>query len=301
MNRGLELRTIEELWQFANYVLKAGIRRGSVKSAEQAVCIIQHGAEVGMPPMTAIKCITIKGDVPTIDGEGALALVRASDLEEWTKVGCDGEGQNIVGWCETKRVNLEPVKRTFSFADAKAAGLLNRGLKMYEKYPQRMFTYRAVGFCLRDVFPDVLGGLHLTEEIEEEPLHEAPECKTPPRAERRKPADTDVVPETPTETPPADTDGSKDADAGGDFVEDDDTLGSTMAVAMVKAVRTSMIVDLLGKTEADCEKPNAMFVAMAAMVLACPEEDCNSPKKFSVNMLKKVQAYIDEQREDGSE
>jgi hypothetical protein len=83
-------------------------------------------------------------------------------------------------------------------------------------------------------------------------------------------------------------------------VVDDDEFGSEAAKSMLPGIKEDMF-KMLGKTpeqiKADGGQPNRMFVAMCAMALNCKEEDCNSPDKFSVNMLTKVQAYIDSQKE----
>jgi hypothetical protein len=38
---------------------------------------------------------------------------------------------------------------------------------VWASYPKRMLKYRARAYALRDIFPDVLEGLYLKEEIEE--------------------------------------------------------------------------------------------------------------------------------------
>jgi hypothetical protein len=52
--------------------------------------------------------------------------------------------------------------------DAKAAGLLGKQ-GPWSQYPKRMRQMRARGFALRDVFPDVLKGMPVAEEVMDTP------------------------------------------------------------------------------------------------------------------------------------
>ncbi|MDQ2079519.1 recombinase RecT [Xanthobacteraceae bacterium Astr-EGSB] len=121
--------------------------------------------------MQALQRIAVINGRPTIWGDAALALVRASRLLESIKEEVDGEGDAMVATCTVMRVgDLETVSRTFSVADAKTAGLWNkRGSSgqptPWITHPKRMLQMRARAFALRDVFPDVMGGMYIAEEV----------------------------------------------------------------------------------------------------------------------------------------
>jgi len=314
MSRGIKLDTFEDLARFAEAVVRGGMRVKSIKNAAQAACIIQYGAEVGLGPMAAIKCITIKGDVPTIDGDGAMALVQGSDVEVWTRTGTSGEGKNVVGWCETMRKGMtEPVRREFTYFDAEKAGLLNRGLKMYERYPQRMFKYRAVGFLLRDVYADVLQGLHLTEEIEDDSL-DKPACVTPRRADRRQgqdaPAAEPVQPQSTSgddktgqddqqqaEPDPADSTPPPAADGDGKAPEDGSFEDATTVVAMCKGL-FSEFMEIFGLERGT--QARDMFVIFCAEKLACKKTAVDDAKKFTVPMCQTIKTELDIEASKGS-
>ena len=55
-------------------------------------------------------------------------------------------------------------RRTFSQNDAEIAGLWSKA-GPWKQYPKRMLQMRARAFCLRDLFPDVLKGLAVAEEV----------------------------------------------------------------------------------------------------------------------------------------
>ena len=158
-------------------------------------------------------------------------------------------------------------------------------------------------------YADKMGNLSTLEELQtyNQAPTDPPTCNTPKRQDRRTVESQEVTSQEEPTTPPADTDGITEEDAGGtseeDFLDttyepvvDDDEPGSEAALALIPSVKDAFF-EMLGKKPEDCEKPNVMFVATCAMALSCPEEDCNRPDKFSVNMLNKVQGWIDSQKD----
>lgn len=136
---------------------------------EQCMVAILHGLEVGLTPLAALQRIAVVNGRPTIWGDGALALVRASGLAERIVERIEGDGPaQWTAVCEVLRKgDSDPVIRTFSVDDAKRARLWGKA-GPWTDYPRRMLQMRARAFALRDAFADVLGGLYLREEIEEE-------------------------------------------------------------------------------------------------------------------------------------
>ncbi len=137
---------------------------------EQCMVAILHGLEVGLTPLAALQRIAVVNGRPTIWGDGAMALVRASGLAERITERFEGDRPDLrMAVCEVqRRGESEPVIRTFSVEDAKRARLWGKA-GPWTDYPGRMLQMRARAFALRDAFADVLGGLYLREEIEEEP------------------------------------------------------------------------------------------------------------------------------------
>ena len=129
---------------------------------------IQWGYEVGLAPMQALQNISVINGKPTIWGDSALALCKAHPDYR----GCNEYIEGEVAVCEIKRqlrdVQVETTKRTFSVAEARTAGLLNKG-GAWKLYPNRMLALRARGFALRDAFPDALKGIITTEEAQDYP------------------------------------------------------------------------------------------------------------------------------------
>ena len=170
-------QTISETAQLAELIFKSGTAPKGMNI--QAVMIaIMRGCEIGLTPFQALDKIAIVNGRPLIMGEAALALVRSSGKAEYVKEWIDGDGDARVAYCEAKR-GKEVVKRKFSVADAKKAGLWGKG-GPWSQYPERMLGMRARAFCLRDAFADCLGGLYLREEFDGVDNPNQFEPETPP-------------------------------------------------------------------------------------------------------------------------
>lgn len=118
---------------------------------------------LGIPPIQGLQHIAVINGKPSIYGDAALAIVRASGLLELFKEEIVGEGLNMVAKCTVKRKGEEPIVSTFSVADAKLAGLWDKQ-GPWRQYPKRMLKMRARSFALRDGFGDKLNGIGIAEE-----------------------------------------------------------------------------------------------------------------------------------------
>ena len=136
------------------------------------VIAMQMGADIGLKPMQALQNIAVINGRPSIYGDAALALVYGADLVEDFSESYEGEEgkDSFAAVCVLKRKNVPtPIRRTFSVADAKAAGLWGKA-GPWTNYWKRMLMWRARGFTLRDGAPDVLLGLILVEEAMDLPV-----------------------------------------------------------------------------------------------------------------------------------
>lgn len=163
--RAIVPQDFDGAWRIANAVAKAGMAPKGLETPEKAMVAIMHGMEVGMTPMAALQSIAVVNGRPTIWGDGAIGLVRSSGKLEWIKETITGVDDSMVATCEVKRKgDPDPVKATFSVADAKKAGLWGKQ-GPWQQYPKRMLAMRARAFVLRDTFADILRGLGIAEEV----------------------------------------------------------------------------------------------------------------------------------------
>jgi hypothetical protein len=159
--------SFEGAWRIAQVLAASGMAPRDMQKPESLVVAIMHGLEVGLTPLAAVQSIAVVNGRPTIWGDGAIGLVRASGICEFIKEWTEGQGEAAVAYCETKRKGeKETVKRSFAVADAKKAGLWGKS-GPWTQYPSRMLQLRARAFALRDTFADVLRGLAIREEMED--------------------------------------------------------------------------------------------------------------------------------------
>ena len=174
------------------------------------------GAEVGLPPMQALKGIAIINGRPSIWGDAAIALVQQSgkleNSREWFEpVQPDAEsptewGEELTACCALKRRGQEdPYIGRFSVRDAKRAKLwMNPKKGPWMQYPQRMLMWRARTYAIRDGFADCLAGLSIAEEVRDLP---APQVETDTDFldnEPPQPVETSAAIAAYADTPPAD-------------------------------------------------------------------------------------------------
>lgn len=158
-------QSLDEALRFAELLSKSGLVPKDYQGNPGNILIaVQWGAEIGLQPLQAMQNIANINGRPAIWGDAMLAIVRGSGLleritEEPTDTGCT---------CTVKRKGEQEVVRTFTLEDAKRAGLAGKQ-GPWQQHPKRMMQMRARAFALRDVFPDVLRGVHIAEIAQDEP------------------------------------------------------------------------------------------------------------------------------------
>ena len=171
---------MDSCYRLARAVCMAGMAPKGLDTPEKAMVAIMHGLECGLTPMAALQRIAVVNGRPVIWGDGAIGLVRGSGLCEFIDETIEGEGDNRVAICETKRRGeTRSVIRSFSVADAKKARLWGKQ-GPWQDYPERMLQMRARAFALRDGFADVLGGIYIKEEVEDDADRRTSQSLEPP-------------------------------------------------------------------------------------------------------------------------
>jgi hypothetical protein len=183
----VHLRTWEEIERFAEKAARSGMVPKDFIGKPDAICIaIQMGSELGLPPMQSLQNIAVVNGRPSIWGDAMPALCRASGVVRSIREWSDGDGDNLMFYCEAiRKDDPNPVLGKFSVLDAKRAGLWKETPRTKKRgrdgeyeidsgpwysYPRRMLQMRARGFALRDAFPDVLRGLISAEEAADIPF-----------------------------------------------------------------------------------------------------------------------------------
>lgn len=167
----LSPQTFDQALTFCQHLADSDLVPKDFKG-KPANCLIamQWGAELGLKPLQALQNLAIINGRPALWGDAVIALVRSSPLCEFISETDDGK----TATCRVKRRGEPEEVRTFSVEDARAAGLVGKQ-GPWTQYPKRMRQMRARAFALRDVFPDVLRGLPIAEEVMDIPtVHAEP-------------------------------------------------------------------------------------------------------------------------------
>lgn len=162
----LSPQTFEQALTFSNYLADSDMVPKDFKG-KPGNCLIamQWGAEIGLKPLQALQNLAVINGRPALWGDAVIAIVRGSPLCEYVVESDDGQ----TAVCKVKRRGEPEQVRQFSMEDAKSAGLVGKQ-GPWTQYPKRMRQMRARAFALRDVFPDVLRGLPVAEEVMDTPV-----------------------------------------------------------------------------------------------------------------------------------
>lgn len=154
-------KTLDEAVKFADIVSQSDfIPKDFQRKPGNILVAIQWGMELGLKPMQAMQNIAVINGRPSLWGDAVIALARSSPLCEYIYETDDGN----TATCKVKRRGENEQVRTFGMEDAKAAGLSGKS-GPWSQYPKRMRQMRARAFALRDVFPDILKGIPIAEEV----------------------------------------------------------------------------------------------------------------------------------------
>lgn len=221
--RGLALQTMADAMTFGKMVADSEFAPKDFRG-KPASCVlaIQAGAEIGLSPMQALQSIAVVNGRPSIFGDAALAVVKASPVCEYVTETIEGDGESMVATCTAKRKGYpEATVVRFTVADAKKAGLWGK-TGPWSQYPRRMLQMRARGFALRDAFPDALRGMITAEEVQDYPT---PEPAREPVTVRPK-FHTPDVKTTPSDVAPLTT----------TRLEDDPVAKAKLAISKAKTI-----------------------------------------------------------------
>lgn len=157
--RGVEIRSLGDLQQFAQIAEESGMFK-DLKTAAQAAIKIQRGLELGLAPMEAMSSLHVMEGKVTMSAQLMAAMVRRAgyryQVAEHTYERCD------LQWFDPHGHSLG--NSSFSLEDAKKAGLMNR--PNWSKFAREMLFARAVSQGARWFAPEVLLGCYLPEELE---------------------------------------------------------------------------------------------------------------------------------------
>jgi len=145
---------------------------------------MMKGLEVGLEPVASMDLIDVIQGKPTLKPQGMLALVHGSGQLSDISIIDDGTACTV----KMKRGDMQTHIETFSVDDAKSMKL--DGKDNWKKQPAVMRKWRAISAACRVVFPDIIQGMYIPEEL-------SPETVVDDNGEIVEAQFTDVVEETP--------------------------------------------------------------------------------------------------------
>jgi len=132
-------------------------------SVEQIFVALQLGDELGLAPLQSVQGIAVVEGRPTPMYQTMLAVVQGSGKLEAYREETTEESSTVT---VKRRGMADPISFSFSIADADRAGL--RRNPVWGKFPRDMLRNRAGGRALKIAFADVLAGVALEDEAEDE-------------------------------------------------------------------------------------------------------------------------------------
>jgi hypothetical protein len=193
---------LQETAELANQIAGTDFVPTNLRNNPAAItAAILYGDEVGVGPMQSLARIAVINGRPTLAAETQRALILAAGHDLWVE-------ESTVTKCTIagRRKDSDATSRiTWTLDDARRAGLAGKG--NWKAYPRQMLLARASAELARAVFPDAIGGLAATEELEDhpEPGNGTNPAPTPaPKTRQRKRASVSAPATTPDQVPPPD-------------------------------------------------------------------------------------------------
>jgi len=213
-------KNFEGVQRIAMWLLATGLMPKWVNDTAKAILVVSICNTLGLDPVLNARFVMVVNGVPSIWGDALVAKARGSGfcagIREWYtgKPGTDDYTAHV----EAKRFIkdpaggfiVEPCEKSFSWAEAKQAGLLGKDL--WVKFPQRMLLGKPRAYVLRQLFADVLCGVDVYEDVAD---RDASPDRTSPLDARVSSLTIDAAPgptpsPAPVDTPAADPEPAPD-------------------------------------------------------------------------------------------
>jgi len=193
-----EPRSLADARQVAEAVARSGLAPQSARSPDAVMVILATGAELGLPPMAALRSIHVVSGRAVLSADLMRALVMRAGGDLW----CVEASPTRAEW--RARRNGRESAAVWTIEMARRAGLAGK-TGPWQQYPHAMLSARASVEICRRVWPEVCAGLYTPDEMGASEAVEvevvpAPTSDTPPQP--AEVVEAEVVPETPPEPPP---------------------------------------------------------------------------------------------------
>lgn len=146
--------------------INSGAVPASIKNSAQMMMVMQAGYEAGMQPLESLNAFYIVNGKLTMYGDAVTSQVlKAGHIVEWGT--CDDKTATVT---ITRGDNGAKMTGTFTIEEATRKGLLQTAQgnvnTFWQKYPENMLKYKALGKIVDFIVPDALRGISVKEVIE---------------------------------------------------------------------------------------------------------------------------------------
>lgn len=162
-----EGNNLDRMIKAADMLSRSGLVPDSLKGKPDSVfAVLCYGAEMGLPPMTALTTIHVINGRPTLSAQLMLAMVYKRC--PGAQIRFELDQQALKAKCLAARPG-QPQEAFYiaewDMARASLMGLTTRD--QYRKQALTMLKWRAVAEAVRAVFPEIVLGLYATEELQD--------------------------------------------------------------------------------------------------------------------------------------
>lgn len=167
-NKGISLHTWDDLVKRSEFLAKSQLIPEAIRGKPHDIAVIlQMGNELGIDPMQAVNGINCIKGKPSVSPELAIALIRSRLPGAFIKFNEVSESKCSVTMARSKDDLDQSFTSVWTMSRAQSMGLANN--HNYKTQPGTMLKWRAVGEAARTVFPDLLKGIYVDEELDHLP------------------------------------------------------------------------------------------------------------------------------------
>lgn len=133
------------------------------ENAANVFVVLLAGVELGMTPMSALRNIHVIKGRTVLSADLMVGLCESHPACVYFK--CVHTDDTYAEY-ETKRRGRDAQRMRFTIEQARTAKLLEKKNSNWQTYPAAMLRARAKSALARDVYPDVLAGVYIPDELD---------------------------------------------------------------------------------------------------------------------------------------
>lgn len=174
----------QEEWNTINVIAttlkNGGVLPKGIDTVQKMVVVLQAGREIGLQPIEALNSLYFVNGKIAMYGEAVpMQIRRAGHRISWGLCNADQAEVTI-----TRGDTGESMTQKFTMAEARARGYTSNPI--YQKFPENMLKWRALGMIAKFIVPDALRGIGIKEDMEAEIVDENSPFHNKPEVERVK-------------------------------------------------------------------------------------------------------------------